>query len=95
MCTDATMPIPSENENSTFKETDWTNIEVDGKKVDAYSESKVQAEKAADEFISNWNSKPGNKKLEMSTIQPGMILGPLLNKSNPTSVRLVRRFLSE
>jgi len=53
---------------------DWTDI---SKNVGAYVKSKTIAEKAAWEFVRN----QAGDSLSMTTINPGMVFGPLLNNN--------------
>lgn len=65
----------------------WTN--VDGHGVTAYQKSKTLAERAAWDFV----EKEGGS-LEMATVCPTMILGPILGPDFATSVILIQRLLS-
>ncbi|VAW04558.1 NAD-dependent, hopanoid-associated epimerase/dehydratase family acting on nucleotide-sugars [hydrothermal vent metagenome] len=70
-----------------FTEKDWTNTET---RTSAYIKSKTMAERAAWEFI---NSEAANG-MELSVINPGAVLGPLLDKTWSTSGELVRRLVA-
>jgi nucleoside-diphosphate-sugar epimerase len=74
-------------ENRTFTEEDWTPLD---KPIGAYPKSKTLAERAAWDFI---NGAENIHKMELVTINPPYILGPLLNKNFPTSGELIRTFL--
>lgn len=67
-----------------FNEEDWTN--PDGRDVTPYVLSKYLAEKAAWKFADENN-------MQITTIHPGLILGPLLRKEAGTSVDVIRKFL--
>ena len=54
-------------------ENDWTDLSGD---AGAYIKSKTIAEKAAWDYFNNEK----NKSFQMTTIHPGMVLGPLLSK---------------
>jgi nucleoside-diphosphate-sugar epimerase len=69
-----------------FTEEDWTNLAAD---IPPYQRSKTLAEKAAWDFI----EKEGGG-LELVTIQPTGVLGPLLGNDDPPSLRVVRGLLS-
>jgi len=75
------------SENRTFTEEDWSRLD---KPIGAYSKSKTLAERAAWDFV---NGPENIHKMELATINPPYILGPLLNKDFPTSGELVRTFL--
>ncbi|WP_163411339.1 SDR family oxidoreductase [Flavobacterium ajazii] len=67
---------------TTFTENDWTN-ELNKKDSTPYFRSKTIAEKAAWDFI---KSNPG---LELVTVLPGAILGPVLEEDFGTSANIV------
>jgi nucleoside-diphosphate-sugar epimerase len=69
-----------------FTEEDWTN--PDGKKVGAYIKSKTLAEKAAWEFIMLEGGV-----LELSTINPVGVLGPVLGADYSSSIQIIKRLL--
>jgi dihydroflavonol-4-reductase len=64
-------------------EADWST--VDG--ADPYPKSKVHAERAAWDFVRD-------RPLELVTICPGLVLGPLLRPGGTTSVEVVRLLLA-
>ncbi|MCW2914256.1 MAG: cinnamoyl-CoA reductase [Actinomycetia bacterium] len=64
-------------------EADWSNVE----QADPYPKSKVYAEKAAWEFVAD-------QPLELVTISPGLVLGPLLRQEQKTSMEVVRMLLA-
>jgi dihydroflavonol-4-reductase len=69
-----------------FTAADWTNLE--GRGVSAYVESKTRAERAA------WQvAERHGRSRDLAVINPGAILGPLLDDDPGTSVALVRRLL--
>ena len=67
-----------------FTEEDWTNIEDPATPIPAYQKSKTLAELAA----WDWIAKEG-RGMEMATIHPCGIYGPLLSTNYATSVQLV------
>lgn len=73
-------------ENKTFTEEDWTYLD----KVGAYPKSKTLAELAAWDFI---KSEENKNKMELVTINPPLILGPIPNKDFRTSVELIRTYM--
>jgi nucleoside-diphosphate-sugar epimerase len=76
-----------DGENKVFDESDWSKIE---NKIGAYSKSKTLAERAAWEFI---NGRENTNKMELVTINPPLILGPVPNKDFRTSIELVRTLM--
>ena len=74
-------------ENRTFTEEDWSNVD---KPIGAYPKSKTLAERAAWDFI---NGTENINKLELVTINPSLILGPVPNKNFRTSVELIRTYM--
>ncbi|MFC6010176.1 NAD-dependent epimerase/dehydratase family protein [Nocardia lasii] len=68
-------------------EADWSVVE----RVPAYQKSKTLAERAAWEFV---ESLPPTTPLELVSVNPGMILGPLLEARTSTSHEPVRRLLA-
>jgi dihydroflavonol-4-reductase len=73
-------------ENKTFTEDDWTILD----KVGAYPKSKTLAELAAWDFI---KSEENKNKMELVTINPPLILGPIPNRNFRTSVELIRTYM--
>jgi len=67
--------------NKVFDESDWTD-ETSDKDTTPYFKSKAIAEKAAWEFI-----KQNNSNLELVTVCPGAILGPVLENDFGTSAK--------
>jgi nucleoside-diphosphate-sugar epimerase len=74
-------------DNRTFTEEDWSRLE---KPIGAYSKSKTLAERAAWDFI---NGAENAHKMELVTINPPLILGPIPNKNFPTSAEMIRTFM--
>lgn len=69
-----------------FDEDDWT--ETDNPAVSTYCRSKTLAEKAARDFVSS-----DGKTLHFSTINPGFVLGPVLDRDIGTSAGIIQMFL--
>lgn len=74
----------------TVDENDWANVDMD---IGAYAKSKTLAEQAAWQFI---NDGAADRRPELSTILPGVVLGPILDgrRPPPPSVLLIRRLLT-
>ena len=71
---------------STFTEADWTNVEGAG--LSAYVKSKTIAERAA----RHWVAAEGDG-LEFATVNPSLVLGPVLSADMSTSVEAVKKLL--
>jgi nucleoside-diphosphate-sugar epimerase len=69
-----------------FDETWWTDL--DGGDVQPYAKSKTLAERAAWDFI----AREGNG-LELATVNPVMVAGPVLGADYSTSILLVQRLM--
>ena len=69
-----------------FTEADWTN--VDGTEVYAYVKSKTIAERAA----RDWITREGGG-IDFCTINPSLVLGPVLSADMSTSVEAVKKLL--
>jgi nucleoside-diphosphate-sugar epimerase len=72
--------------SKVFDENDWSKIEAIG----AYEKSKTLAERAAWDFV---NSLEGKDRLELAVINPGMVLGPILDDHYSTSGEVVRKLM--
>ncbi len=64
-------------------EADWSNVD----RIAPYPKSKTLAERAAWEFAAD-------RDLELVTINPGMVVGPLLRAQHATSMEAVRQLLA-
>lgn len=74
-------------ESSVSDETHWTDVNEAG--VSAYAKSKTLAERAAWELIAN----TGDSR-RLATVNPALVLGPVLSRDFSDSVEVVRRLLS-
>ena len=72
---------------ASFTAADWTNL--GGRDVNAYTESKTRAERAAWEI-----AERHGRKNDLAVVNPGAILGPLLDEDPGTSIALVQRLLN-
>ena len=77
--------------DKTFDESDWSN--PDGPNIGAYEKSKTIAERAAWAFIDNLDLRDEVPDLELATINPGLVLGPLLNADWGTSGEVVKKLM--
>lgn len=71
---------------SRYDETDWS--ESNSPLATAYSKSKTLAEKAA------WNFVREYPEMKLTTINPSLVLGPPLDATIGTSLKLIARILS-
>ena len=69
-----------------FTEADWTQVETPG--VTAYAKSKTLAERAAREFMAQDRSG-----LRYASVNPGLVLGPALDRDIGTSAEIVQLML--
>lgn len=72
----------------TFNEADWSNL--DGTRIGAYDKSKTIAERAAWDFMANLDPA---STMELVSVNPGLVLGPLLSSDWGTSGELVKRII--
>ena len=73
-------------ENERYDETSWTDL--DGNGVQPYTKSKTIAERAAWDFIAR-----EGKQLELATVNPVGVFGPVLGHDYSTSILMVQRLL--
>ena len=70
-----------------FNEDDWSQL--DGE-LSPYDKSKTLAERAAWDFV---KSLPEGKQLELAVINPGLVLGPLLEQDHSPSIETIRKLM--
>ena len=70
-----------------FDENDWSIPE----KCQPYEKSKTLAERAAWDFV---ESLPADRRLELVAINPGLVLGPVLERDTGTSGEAVRKLMA-
>ncbi len=70
-----------------FDEEDWTDLDAD---IGAYEKSKTIAERAAWTFL---EQLPADRRPEFCVINPGLVLGPVLEKDAGTSVEAVLKLM--
>jgi nucleoside-diphosphate-sugar epimerase len=75
-----------EEQEAPFDETNWTD--VNGDDLNAYTKSKTLAERAAWDFI----AKEGGR-LELSTVNPVGVFGPVLGPDYSASILIVQRLM--
>jgi nucleoside-diphosphate-sugar epimerase len=74
------------DESHTFDEGDWAITEG----IPPYEKSKAIAERAAWDFVNGLQRDP---KLELVVINPGAVLGPILEEDYGTSAEVVRKLM--
>jgi nucleoside-diphosphate-sugar epimerase len=72
-----------------YDESHWSILDGEDR-VGAYEKSKTIAERAAWELV---EKLPQGEKVELVTINPGLVLGPLLNDDWGTSGEVVRKLM--
>ena len=78
---------PYPQKTAILDEQTWTNI--DGDDVTPYVVSKTLAEKAAWDFIEK------NSSLELTTINPSAIIGPLLSSDLSPSILIIKKLMNK
>ena len=76
----------ADGQGTVRTESDWSNVE----RCEAYQKSKTLAERAAWDFVA---ALPPERRFELVVINPGFVLGPLLNADPGTSGELVRKLM--
>lgn len=71
----------------TYTEADWTN--PDAPEATAYTRSKTLAERAAWDYVNG-----EGRGLELATVNPALVLGPVLENDFGTSAELVHQILA-
>jgi dihydroflavonol-4-reductase len=71
----------------TYDESDWSELTDE---VGAYEKSKTIAERAAWDFV---KGLPADQRIELVTVNPGLVLGPILTPDFSTSGEVVRKLL--
>ncbi len=74
-------------DRTTFTEADWTNL--DDARVQPYPRSKTVAERAARDWVAANDGAP-----ELVTVNPSLVLGPVLAPDFSASVEVVKRMLA-
>ncbi len=75
------------NENRIYTENDWSDLNAD---IGAYAKSKTLAERAAWQFM---KSIAPTSKMELATINPGLVLGPLPDKTPRSSAEIIHQLM--
>jgi nucleoside-diphosphate-sugar epimerase len=77
--------------NRVYTDADWTVHDSKEFPVNAYTKSKVLAERAAWDFV---EKLPADKKFELATINPSLVQGPMLSGSQCSSAEIVHQVRS-
>ncbi|RYG52604.1 hypothetical protein EON67_00795 [archaeon] len=72
-----------------FTEADWT-VDEPKSKISPYVRSKVRAERAAWDFL---EKLPEEQRFELATVNPTLVIGPLLWKQECTSAEVLTMLL--
>ena len=72
-----------------FDESHWSNVEWSG--ISAYEKSKTLAERAAWDFVA---AQPENERIELTVINPSLIMGPTLIPGTFSSGYVIGKFMN-
>jgi dihydroflavonol-4-reductase len=72
--------------DTPFTERDWTNVDAD---IAPYQRSKTLAERAAWDFVAG-----AGRGLELATVNPTAVLGPVLGPDYSPSLNMINRMLT-
>jgi nucleoside-diphosphate-sugar epimerase len=75
------------SDGRVYDERDWSNP---NEPIGAYQKSKTLAERAAWDFV---NALPAQRAIELVTVNPGVVLGPVLDDDFSTSGEIVKKLL--
>ena len=75
-------------DKSRFTEADWSVVNP---KIGAYASSKTVAERAARDFIADL---PAEQAMEFVSINPSLVIGPLIDPDGSASIEVVRKLLA-
>ncbi|MBI3769194.1 MAG: aldehyde reductase [Deltaproteobacteria bacterium] len=76
----------TDGQSAVRTEADWSKAE----NCEAYPKSKTLAERATWDFV---KALPHERRFELAVINPGFVLGPLLNDDQGTSGELIRKLM--
>jgi nucleoside-diphosphate-sugar epimerase len=76
----------TDKDGQVLTEADWSNPD----RCDPYPKSKTLAERAAWDLVAKL---PPDRRFELAVINPGFVLGPLLNNDQGTSGELIRKLM--
>ena len=84
----ASIMLTKDSNRTHFTDDDWTDMSI----ADPYSLSKTKAEKAAWDFVGDLQSK--GQKMDIVTINPGLIMGTPLVTAQFTSADFIKGVLT-
>lgn len=82
----AAIYVSSNKNQKEFTVNDWTDLN----NATPYEKSKTMAEKAAWDFQA---SLPEEERFEIVTVNPGLVLGPNLNKAQFSSGDIIKKLM--
>jgi nucleoside-diphosphate-sugar epimerase len=82
----AAIYVSSDKKQMDFSVADWTDLKL----ATPYEKSKTMAERAAWDFQA---SLPEDERMEIVTINPGLVLGPNLNKASFSSGDIIKKLM--
>jgi dihydroflavonol-4-reductase len=88
--TSSVAAVLSGHRKDVYTDDDWSDLEQTEISVSPYARSKTLAEKAAWNFV---NSLPSEQKFELATINPSVVLGPMLSNIPCPSANLIIKAL--
>lgn len=74
--------------DKVFTEADWSN--PDDRRIGAYEQSKTIAERAAWAFM----AEEAGDRMELATVNPGLVLGPMYGSASSTSNEAVAKLMN-
>ncbi len=77
-------------DSKVYTEDDWTVVDDPKYPITGYYESKVRAERAAWDFM---KTLPEDKKFELTTVNPSLVVGQLLVPSDSASISIISNLL--
>lgn len=83
----AAIVIGHDDDTKVFTEDDWSRLDGD---ANAYQKSKTLSEQAAWDFVKGLE---GDDALELAVINPGMVLGPILDADYSPSGEIIRKLM--
>ena len=82
----AAIYVSADKNKRDFSVEDWTDLKL----ATPYEKSKTMAEKAAWDFQA---TLPDDEKMEIVTVNPGLVLGPNLNKAQFSSGDIIKKLM--
>jgi dihydroflavonol-4-reductase len=86
----ASIAYGSDPTTTIYGDDTWTDPNNPKFPIKTYYESKVLAERAAWDFV---NSLPPENKIELATVLPALVLGPMIANNECESVTVIKNML--